>query len=117
MDFNAEEGDTKLGNCEKVGFVIITKEFSGPSRHNPGDFNYEVISENPVPSSPGRGNTFGLLRGQYTVHEIEESGGTVTKPMPEGDLVYEVTHSEGCSGTISADETKACTVTNTAVET
>jgi hypothetical protein len=37
--------------------------------------------------------------------------------MPEGDLVYEVTHSEGCSGTISADETKACTVTNTAVET
>jgi hypothetical protein len=117
MDFNTEEGDTKSGNCEEVGFVIITKEFSGPSRHNSGDFNYEVISENPVPGSPGRGNTFGLLRGQYIVHEIEESGGTVTKPMPEGDIVYEVTRSEGCSGTISADETKACTVTNTAVET
>jgi hypothetical protein len=116
MDFNAEEGDTKSGNCEEVGFVIITKEFAGPSRHDPGDFNYEVISENPVPGSPGHGKTFGLLPGQYSVHEIGESGGTVTKPTPEGDMVYEVTYSEGCSGTISAGETKACTVTNTAVE-
>ena len=116
MDFNAEEGDTKSGNCEEVGFVIITKELAGPSRHDPGDFNYEVISENPVPGSPGRGSTFGVLPGQYSVHEIGESGGTVTKPTPEGDMIYEVTYSEGCSGTISADETKACTVTNTAIE-
>jgi hypothetical protein len=113
MDFNAEEGDTKSGNCEEVGFVIITKEIVGGA-HDPGDFKYEVISENPVPGSPGRGSTFGLLPGQYSVHEIGESGGTVTKPGPQGDIVYEVTYSEGCSGTISAGETKACTVTNTA---
>jgi RTX calcium-binding nonapeptide repeat (4 copies) len=116
MDFNAEEGDTKSGNCEEVGFVTISKEPAGPSRHDFGDFNYEVISENPVPGSPGRGNTFGLLPGQYFVHEIGESGGTVTKPTPEVSVVYEVTYSEGCSGTISAVETKACTVTNTAIE-
>jgi hypothetical protein len=113
MDFNTEEGDTKSGNCEEVGFVIITKEIVGGA-HDPGDFNYEVISENPVPGSPGHGKTFGLLPGQYSVHEIGESGGTVTKPGPQGDIVYEVTYSEGCSGTISAGETKACTVTNTA---
>jgi Ca2+-binding RTX toxin-like protein len=113
MDFNAEEGDTKSGNCEEVGFIIITKELVGPSRHDPGDFNYEVISENPVPGSPGRGSTFGLLPGQYSVHEIGESSGTVTKPTPEGGIIYDVTYSEGCSGTISAGETKQCTVTNT----
>jgi hypothetical protein len=109
IDFNAEEGDTKSRNCEEVGFVTISKEIVGPSPHDPGDFNYEVISENPVPGSPGRGSTFGLLPGQYSVHEIGESGGTLTL----GDTVYKVTYSEGCSGTISAGETKACTVTNT----
>jgi hypothetical protein len=113
MDFNAEEGDTKSGNCEEVGFVTITKEIVGPSPHDPGNFNYEVISENPVPGYPGHGRTFGLLPGQYSVHEIGESDGTLTVPSPQGDIVYEVTYSEGCSGTISVGETKECTITNT----
>jgi Ca2+-binding RTX toxin-like protein len=115
MDFNAEEGDTKSRNCEEVGFVTFTKEIVGNSPHDTGDFNAEVISDNPVPGYPGVGRTFGLLPGEYSVHEIGESGGTLIVPSPQGDIVYEVTYSEGCSGIISAGETKECTITNTVV--
>jgi Ca2+-binding RTX toxin-like protein len=109
FDYNAEEGDTKSSDCEQVGFIRLIKAFGGTQQtpHDKGDFGVEITGNNPVP--PETGFTIAaVLPGQYSVHEVGESGGTLTL----GEFVYEVTYSEGCSGTISAGETKVCTVTN-----
>jgi len=111
IDYNAEEGDTKSNSCEDVGFIRLIKAFAGSeSPHDSADFKVEVIGNNPVPPESGF-SMVGVLPGEYSVHEIGESGGTLTL----GDIVYQVTYSDDCSGTISAGETKVCTITNTFV--
>jgi Ca2+-binding RTX toxin-like protein len=125
IDYNADEGDIRLSNCEDVGLITIEKVQAGPAQpHDAGDFKAEVIGDSPtVPSSVTLGadpefRTIGVLPGSYTVHEIGESGGTLILPgaIGEPSVTYEVDYSEECSGTIVAGETKTCTVTNTFVE-
>jgi Ca2+-binding RTX toxin-like protein len=125
IDYDADEGDIRLSNCEEVGLITIAKVQAGPAQpHDASDFRAEVIADSPtVPSLVTLGadpefRTIGVLPGSYTVHEIGESGGTLILPgaIGEPNVTYEVDYSEECSGTIVAGETKTCTVTNTFVE-
>jgi hypothetical protein len=87
-----------------TGTLIVTKQVVGGTAQ-PSDFTIFVISsatEPPSPSSfPGSssGTTVTLGEGVYSVAE----------GLPGG---YDPTFSSDCQGTISADQTKACTITN-----
>lgn len=68
-------------------------------------FEFEVTGNNPTPSrfaASESGTPVTLGSGSYRVAEISTGQG------------YTVSYSPDCSGTINPDETKTCTVTNTA---
>jgi hypothetical protein len=117
LDFNPAQGDKKGADCEnvqqKTGTIIALKEGNlGPQ--DTGDFQAEVIGDDPVPissaSSPVSGDVIlavVLDPGSYRVHEIGESGGILTD-RPD----FTVEYSDNCFGSISAGKTVTCIITN-----
>ena len=92
--------------------LVVIKTVENDNTTNPGtktasDFNITVTGTNPSPAtfvgagSPGTTVTIGS--GSYSVDEA-------------ADTDYTKTRSADCSGTISAGQTKTCTITNNDVE-
>ena len=96
---NTQEKDPKF-----CAHLIVIKNVQGGTA-TPSDFTISVTStarNQPSPSSfPGSssGTTVTLGEGVYSVAE----------GLPGG---YDVSFSSDCQGTISADQTKTCTITN-----
>ena len=95
---NTQEKDPKF--CARL---TVIKDVEGGTA-SPSDFTIGVTGNNPSPSQfPGSssGTTVTLGQGSYQVTET----GIVAN--------YDPTYSSDCSGTISAGQTKTCTITNT----
>jgi hypothetical protein len=84
-----------------TGTLTVVKNVKGGTA-SPSDFIITVVGNNPSPKTfPGSssGTTVTIGEGEYFVGEASIAG-------------YDPGYSSGCSGTISADQTKECTVTN-----
>jgi hypothetical protein len=99
---NTQEKDPKF-----CAHLIVIKNVAGSGTASPSDFTISATStgrDQPSPSSfPGSssGTTVTIGQGSY---QVTETGIAAN---------YNPTYSSDCSGTISAGQTKTCTVTNT----
>ena len=88
-----------------TGEIIVTKRVinEGGGSARPSDFTITVDGNNPTPASfdgSSSGTTVTLEPGRYSVTE---------NPLPD----YTSSSSNGCTGTVSAGQTKQCVITNT----
>lgn len=82
---------------------------SGPDCPESGDFQIEVTGNSPIPASfdgSPLGTDVDIGIGSYSVDETVPT-------LPPGLGTLTTTKSADCSGTISAGESKTCTITNT----
>jgi hypothetical protein len=94
---NTQEKDPKF-----CAHLIVIKNVAGSGTASPSDFTISIVGNNPSPSSfPGSssGTTVTLGEGNFRVEE----GGPAYDPSFVGD----------CTSTMSAGQTKTCTITNT----
>src|SRR6478672_959565 len=87
-----------------TGKIIVTKQVvnDGGGNKKPSDFTINVDGNNPSPQSfPGSssGTSVELNKGRYSVTETGPTG-------------YTSNPSSGCSGSISPDQERNCTITN-----
>ena len=88
-----------------TGEIIVTKRVinEGGGSARPSDFTITVDGNNPTPAlfdGSSSGTTVTLEPGGYSVTE---------NPLPD----YTSSSSNGCTGTVSAGQTKQCVITNT----
>lgn len=88
--------------------IIVKQRNLGPQ--DKGDFDAEVTGNHPSRTPVNLGTdeidrTVTIKPGSYNVHEIGDSDGRLERD-------YDVTYSEGCSGTIMPRTTITCTITN-----
>jgi hypothetical protein len=96
---NTQEKDPKF--CTHL---IVIKNVAGSGTATPSDFTIGVTGNNPSPSSfPGSSSGTEVTLGQGS-YQVTETG------IADN---YNPTYSSACSGTISAGQTKTCTITNT----
>jgi len=102
---NDEDGKIDEGcTVKNTGTLIVFKQVinNNDGEAGPDDFEMTVTGNSPSPDSfPGdiQGTIVTLNEGEYSVSESEQEG-------------YIASFSEDCSDTISAGETKFCTVSN-----
>src|SRR3954452_21429026 len=87
-----------------TGKIVVTKQVvnDGGGNKRPSDFTINVDGNNPSPQSfPGSssGTSVELNKGRYSVTETGPTG-------------YTSNPSSGCSGSISPDQERNCTITN-----
>ena len=78
------------------------------------DFSYDgggTTGLTAVTAAASPGNSHSLATG--TTFDVTENGVAAGK-VTEGGVVYSVSYSTGCSGTIASGQTSTCTITNTA---
>ena len=87
-----------------TGEIVVTKRVinEGGGSARPSDFTITVDGNNPTPASfdgSSSGTTVTLEPGRYSITE---------NPVPD----YTSSSSNGCTGTVSAGQTKQCVITN-----
>ena len=100
-------------NKPQMGTLVVMKQVinKGGGDKKPSDFTITVNGNNPTPSSfagSSSGTTITVNEGSYNVKE--EEGPYISPDYIPGR--YTPSYSSECAGTIQADETVSCTISN-----
>jgi len=92
-------GRCSAENQYKPGRLVVNKEVVGTST-SPDHFSFSINGGAAVAFEDDGSNDVDIPAGDYTVSETSVSG-------------FDVTYSEGCTGTVANTEQQTCTITNT----